>query len=337
MYTLLSNAQAKQYVDATNAAAGLRAALHQHKEYRGGMHWKTVSGRDYLYRTLDRHGNAKSLGPRTPDTEQVFARFTKRKQELMQRVDSLKDLCRTHARINAALRLGTLPNEVADVLEVLDKSDLMGHSLMVIGTNAMHAYESMAGIRWDAPLMATVDVDLLWNHKTKLSLAAAQDLSQAGLLGLLKKADSSYEIDNQNTFRARAKSGFMVDLIRQMPQPPWAEEPDRFFDREDLVATDIKNMSWLLGAPRAEQPVVAVDGRVVHMVAPDPRAFALFKVWLSSTADREPVKRLRDMEQARAVIRLIRERLPHLDHWGSIHSFPAAVQDMTRQEYDRMR
>jgi len=337
MYTSLSNAQAKQFIDSTNAAEGLRDAMRQQQDYRGGMHWKTISGREYLYRTLDRHGNAKSLGPRSPDTERILVEFMRRKSSLAERVKALKELCQTHARVNVALRVGTLPNEVADVCAVLDSADLLGRSMMIIGTNAMHAYESMAGVRWDSDLMATVDMDLLWNHKSKLSLAATQEVSEAGLLGLLKKADSSYEIDRSNAFRARANSGFMVDLIRKMPNPPWADEPDRFFEREDLVATDIKNMGWMLSAPRIEQPVVAVDGRVVRIVAPDPRAFAMFKFWLSTAPDREPFKRERDLDQARAVVGLIRDRLPHIDRWGAMHSFPASVQEIARREIERMR
>jgi hypothetical protein len=326
VYVPLSNAQSKQYLDAASAFDGFRQVEEQLSNYRGGMHWKRVSGADYLYRTHDRRGNAKSLGVRSAETERIHAEFTRRKASLAERQAELKATMLTQFRVNAALRLGTVPNEVADVCEALEQSGLMGKGLTVIGTNAMHAYGFLGGVRFDADIMATTDVDLLWDHKAKLSLASTSELSESGLIGILQRADKTYEQDSKQRFRARASSGFMVDLIRQMPQPPWAEEADRFFDN-DLVATDIANMKWLLSAPRISQPVVAVNGRVFTMVAPDPRAYAAYKLWLSQQSDRDPLKKGRDLAQAKALIHLIGERLPHLGHWGAFKSIPRTIMD----------
>ena len=322
----LTNAQAKQYLDAAAAFEGLRQVEREALSYRGGMHWKTAAnGKAYLYKTKDRLGNATSLGAKSPETEDIYSNFTRRKNELSERLKAIREGLATHQRLNAALRLGTVPNEVADVCAAIDKAGLMGKSVMVIGTNAMHAYGFLGGVRFEADIMATTDVDLLWSHKSKLSLAASEEiLSSGGLLGVLKRADKSYTIDANSNFRARASSGFMVDLIRQMPRPPWADEPDRFFEG-DLVATDIHNMDWLLSAPHIEQPVIAVDGRVVALTVPDPRAFAAFKFWLSKSDERDPLKKRRDASQAAAVVTLLEQRLPHLNKWGAFKSFPKDV------------
>jgi hypothetical protein len=48
------------------------------------------------------------------------------------------------------------------------------------------------------------------------------------------------------------------------------------------------------------------------MVAPDPRAFPLHKLWLSRQPDREPIKRKSDMEQALAVGVLVLHYPPYL-------------------------
>lgn len=322
----ISNAQAKQYLDAVAAFEGLRQAEHDALAYRGGMHWKTAAnGREYLYKTKDRLGNATSLGVRGPNTEAVYDNFVRRKDELTKRISHLRETLAVQQRMNAALRLGTVPNEVADVCLAIEKSGLMGKSVMVIGTNALHAYGYLGGVRFEADIMATTDVDLLWSHKAKVSLATSEELAgSGGLLGVLRRADKTYEIDAKNKFRARASSGFMVDLIRQMPHPPWADEPDRFFE-QDMVATDIHNMDWLLSAPRIEQPAIAVDGRVVPMTVPDPRAFAAFKAWLSKSDERNPLKKRRDASQVAAVVQLIEQRLPHLRNWGAFKSFPKDV------------
>lgn len=331
MFTELSNAQAKQFLDAVSAQESLDLAVRQSSDYRGGMHWKKVGDKEYLYKTHDRLGNAKSCGPRSPETERIYSEFMRRKADLTERVRSLKEVSSVHARVNAALRLGAVPNEVADVCIALNEAALLGGVLTVIGTNAMYAYGYLGGVKFPGDILATTDVDLLWNHKTKLSLAATAEVSRSGLLGVLKRADKSYEADPLNPFRARAKSGFMVDLIRQMPAPPWAEEPDRFF-QNDLVATDIQGVQWLISAPRIEQPVVAVDGRVFSMRVPDPRAFAIYKLWLSKQDTREPLKKGRDLAQAREVFSLIEQRLPHLSNWGGFLSFPQALIDAAAQE-----
>jgi hypothetical protein len=179
--------------------------------------------------------------------------------------------------------------------------------------------------------MATTDVDLLWNHKAKLSLMATAEVSKDGLLGLLQRCDKTYVQDPRQRFRARSSTGFMVDLIRQMPEPPLADEPDRLA-QNDLVATDISNMDWLLSAPRIEQPAVAVDGRVFMMTAPDPRAFAAFKVWLSKVPGRDPLQKGRDIAQARAVLRVLEERLPHLPLDEAMESFPKHVVEAVAAE-----
>lgn len=337
MYQPINSAQAKSAIDSEQILAAYRDAVTKAQDYAGGMHWKTVSGKEYLYRTLDRKGNAKSLGPRSEKTEQILAHFTHRKAEIADRVKSLKEQLEIQAKVNAAYRVGHVPNQVADVCIELDKAHLLDSNITVIGTNAMHVYEAMAGVRFPTDIMATVDIDLLWNHTSKLSVASSPHVKEEGLMGLLRKADSSYEIMGGQPFRAVSKTGYMVDLIRQMPDPPWADEPDRFFE-QDLVATDIWNMKWLLGAPRVVQPVVANDGRAFMMSAPDPRAFAMFKLWLSTAEDREPAKKLRDAEQARAVIQLIEDRLPHLARaWPSLKSFPQDVVDRAMTEVRRER
>jgi hypothetical protein len=338
MYRELTNDQAKQVIDTEQVFQAMKDAERAAAGCRGGMHWKTIGDKQYLYRSHDRTGKANSQGPRSPETELIYEKFTKHKAEVTDLLAKLRDQMSVQARINAALRVGSVPNPVADICIELEKADLLGNSVMVIGTNSMHVYEAMAGVRFPSDIMSTVDIDLLWNHKSKLSLAAKEEIEMAGLMGILKRADKSFAVSESMPYRAIAGSKYMVDLIRQMPNPPWAKEADRFFDEDDLIATDIWNMKWMLGAPRVTHPVIAVNGRVFNMTAPDPRAFAMFKLWLSNAEDREPEKKNRDLAQAQAVIALIEDRLPHLaSKWRALRSFPADVVEETMVEVERMR
>lgn len=330
MYQSITEAQTRQQIDAEQAYAAWEDASAKAAAYAGGMHWKTVAGKQYLYKSMDRRGNAKSLGARSAETEGILRHFSEQKELSKSRLRSLSDTLATHARINAALRLGSAPGIVADLCRRLAQAGLLGRSLIVIGTNSLLAYEALAGVRFDRDIMATTDIDFLWDHKARVRLAAIDSEAGAGtapkLLSILQDVDKSFQIVRGQSFRAANDKGYMVDLIRQMPNPPWRDEPDRFFADDDLIATDIWNMKWLLNAPRVRQTAIALNGTMFPICAPDPRAYAMFKLWLSQSDERNPLKKSRDLAQAQALARLIEDRLPHLaKQWQHITSFPAGV------------
>jgi len=325
MYKIISNAQAKAVIDSEQLFLAFQDAAMQNQSCQGGMHWKTVAGKDYLYRIHDRLGNGKSLGVKSEKTQEIYNKFTQRKALLKNRLTELKDRLNIQAKINAAYRVGHVENNVAAICEQLNRANLLGTNIMIIGTNALHAYEALAGVRFQSDIMATTDIDLLWNHTSKLSLVTSKELQPEGLIGLLRHADKSFEIIQTQPFRAVAKSGYMVDLIQQMPNPPWSDEPDRFFEN-DLIATDIWNMKWLLSAPKIKQAVIALNGDIFNITVPDPRAFAMFKWWMAQSDERRASKKQRDAAQARAVIQLIVEHLPHLNkNWSAMKSFPKNI------------
>ena len=85
-----------------------------------------------------------------------------------------------------------------------------------------------------------------------------------------------------------------------------------------------RNADWLLSAPKFKQMVVGVNGQMAYMNTVDPRAFALFKLWMAEQNDREYGKRLRDAAQANAVVSLIAERLPQFS-FDDIKIFPGRL------------
>src|SRR4030065_1670547 len=67
------------------AAAAYQAyleAVQAGRPLKGGMHWKKIKGREYLYRYRDRDGHGSSLGPRSPHTEQLWGEFGRRRREI---------------------------------------------------------------------------------------------------------------------------------------------------------------------------------------------------------------------------------------------------------------
>lgn len=58
--------------------------------------------------------------------------------------------------------------------------------------------------------------------------------------------------------------------------------------------------------------VLDARGYPVIMSVPDPRSFALHKLWVSERDDRDAIKKRRDRDQADLVARLLAEHMPHL-------------------------
>lgn len=117
----------------------------------------------------------------------------------------------------------------------------------------------------------------------------SEKLDGEGLLGLLKKADKTFECVRENGYRAANAGQFMIDLVIA-PQGIQASE-NITFSKVDLIATEVPGLQWLLNSPKLEAVAIDEDGWPVPMRVPDPRAFALHKAWLSALPEREPLKK----------------------------------------------
>ena len=320
--TPLNEQQRLFLVETTQLYAPWVQARLQLANYKYSMKWLTVKGKDYLYRVSDAAGNAKSLGPRSPESEATYQAFIDGKARAKERFQSLDARIQTQARLNKAVNLGRLPMVVADILQAVEASKARD-DFRIVGTHAIYAYESMAGAHLRMELLASGDVDFLYDPRKKLALVA-KNLDGYGLLGLLQKVDSSFEINADEPFRATNKNGFMVDLI--IPQRDMREAEQITFAEGDLQAVEVPNLQWLANAPAVESVIVATNGMPVRAKVPDPRAFAVHKAWLSEQIDREPVKKARDLAQSKMVYALVREYLPlHPFEAQHMRYFPKAV------------
>lgn len=318
----LSDQQRLFLVESDQIYRAWREVLWRHRDYKYGMRWKNVNGKDYLLRLTSASGNSKSLGPRTPDTEQIFRQFEEGKALAEEKYQSLKVKLDSQRKLNRAVRLGRMPSIIGEILLRLDQAQALSE-LRVVGTHAIFAYESMAAVELKMDLLASGDIDLLFDVRKQVSLLAKK-LDGEGLLGLLKKVDKTFEISTAEGFRAINKDGFMVDFIGQ-DKGMLAPKPE-LLAQGDLAIMEVPNLEWLANAPRLEQVVIASSGAAVIMPVPDPRAFAIHKAWLSHQIHREPVKKQRDLNQALMVMNLVREYLPNLliDE-RTMRYFPKAV------------
>lgn len=326
----LSANQMRVSVDLRQTYEAFRDARHIAARYAGGMGWKHVGGHDYLIKTFNRRGGTRSLGPRSADTEAIYQEFVAGKARAQEREATLKRSVQEFAGMARGVNLNRVPSIVTAALRKLDEFGLLGKNVLVIGTNAMYGYEAVAGVMFDAGLMATTDVDLLWDSRTTLKLAMLdQEVMEAGVLAILKKVDRSFEPAKASSFRAVNKAGFYVDLVKQTPNPPWKRGEPNQLAEGDLTPTWLPNIKWLLSSAKFSAVVIGQDGLPAPMVSPDPRAYAVYKRWLSEQPDREPGKKQRDRLQAEATIDLVRARFPQLPlDANAERMFPAAARSI---------
>ena len=283
-----SAAVARQYIDAVSVFEALEEAQAEAAHVRGGMYWHagppSSPESKYLVRTTPA-GSETSLGPCTPETEAIYARFTQRKRESAERVSGLKTALEQQQRLNRALRVGRVDPLVVALLGRLASTRLSPH-FKVVGTHALYAYETAAGVRLDSGTVATRDIDLLWDTRKRLQFSTQLARVDSSMLGVLKKVDPTFRIRQSQKYTAVNKDGFEVDIIRRA--------------------------NVLLDAPGFSAVIVATNGTMARMDTVHPATFVAFKRWMADQTGRDALKRRRDALQADAVQTLMETYLPHL-------------------------
>ena len=300
----------RQYIDARATFEALEAAEARAATVRGGMYWRTTNDTDYLVRTSA--GNAqKSLGPRSAETETIYASFTARKAQAQARVKDLSATLTRHQRMNRALFVGRVPNIVIDILNVLQRSGIAEH-FTVVGTHALYAYEAAAGVRVESAAVATQDVDLLWDTRKQLKLTTQLKRLDSSMLALLRKVDKTFTLIDDQLYTAVNSNGFEVDILRRETQEQ-DPHPVKLSDaEEDFWVVQARNAEQLVSAPRFSAVVVSTSGHMARMNTVHPLAFVRFKRWLAQRPDRDPLKTGRDQLQADTVEQMVKEYLPQL-------------------------
>ena len=117
-----------------NQQQTLNRAVEAHQAYleavqaglplKGGMHWKKIKGREYLYKYRDRFGHGHSLGPRSPHTEGLWAEFGRQRREMAARLGARRQQVAEAARFCRAALIHRVPEPVIRILRRLTPGDL---------------------------------------------------------------------------------------------------------------------------------------------------------------------------------------------------------------------
>lgn len=271
---------------------------------------KKVGDYEYLYEIFDRSGNGKSLGAWDDDKQSQLEEYKAAKAALKERRDGARDALGESSRIARALRLPLLSADAGPILREADRRSLLGSHLLVVGTNAMAAYAlEAAGTFRDVP-DETEDFDLAWT--------ADEPEDGTQLWDMLKAVDPTFTINTEREFQARNAKAYEVELL----VAPSRVETLAGKDRPRPVP--LPEQEWLLPGRRVDQVVPCRDGSPARIVAPDPRWFALHKLWLGAQAKRNPLKRRKDTVQGAALLEAVAEAMPH---YSLGHEFVESLPD----------
>lgn len=258
---------------------------------------KEIGGRAYLYEISDRSGNGKSMGAWSEAHQGRFDAYRAAKAEAKARRDGARERLTETAALYRALRLPMLANEAGPILREADRRGLLGRELIVVGTNAMAAYSVEAGgmIR-DLP-DETADFDMAW---------AGEEAAEEQLVWqMLKAVDATFTVNSERTFQARNAKAYEFELLVAPSRAGTMARTDR------PRPVPLPEQEWLLLGTPVDHVVACRDGSPARIVAPDPRWFALHKLWMSDQAKRNRLKRPKDAKQGMLLLDAVAETMPH--------------------------
>lgn len=258
---------------------------------------KTIAGSAYLYEIRDRSGNGKSLGKMDEAREARFQEYHARKDALKTLIKGLRPALAESAALYRALRLPMLSSEAGPILRECDRRRLLGSHLLVVGTNAIAAYMIEANGAIALP-DETEDFDLAW-------VAETPDDAERRVWDMLKAVDPTFTINSERDFQARNAKAYEVELLVA------PSRANTLGVKDQPRPVPLPEQEWLLLGRPVDQVIGCRDGSPARIVAPDPRWFALHKLWMSAQPKRNPQKRPKDRKQGLALLDAVAASMPH--------------------------
>lgn len=309
-----SDEQARVIVNLEQAYQVWIEALRTLNDMPYNMRIKEVSGREYLYEVTDRRGSMKSRGPLDQEKQAEFDEYKVEKAELKERLASSREALKEQASLYRALRLPMLPAEAGKILREADRLRFLGEQAMVVGTNVLVAYALEAnGFIRDAP-DTTLDFDMALT-------GVEADEDRPTLWKVLKEADMTYLVNTERPFQARNSKAYEVEILSAPSRIAGQVSQDR------PRPIPLPEQEWLLNGRWVDRVVGVRDGEAARMVVPDPRWFALHKLWMAEKPERDPQKKPKDFKQGIAVLDAV---------WIAMRHYPLDV-DFYKELPDQLK
>jgi len=333
--------QAKEISNTEQKFAQLREIEQKARSFKGTMTYRKTKGHNYLVRWFydeERKENsarrtAKVMGRKSPEMDQLLDYFQKGRKAARMRAKNLRRDLDAQARINREVGIGRVPELSAKILRAFERSGIGANRMKVVGTHALYVYEMLAGVILHEDITGTEDIDLLLDAREELKFLIDDGPDDERLISVLRTADRSFERTNR-PYRAVNRDGFLVDFIKPEGKVPWQDDV-LVTKIEDMQPSPIQGLSWLVNAKSVQVTVIDQKGQPLRMSAPDPRAFAIHKLWLTTRPTRDPIKKGRDLLQAAILASMLYHHLPEQFPWkkSELRSIPSEIVDLGLQNF----
>lgn len=180
------------------------------------------------------------------------------------------------SRLARARRLPLLSSDAGPILREADRRSLLGSHLLVVGTNAIAAYMIEAAGTIPQLPDETEDFGLAWS--------ADEPEDGARVWEMLRAVDPTYTINTERDFQARNAKAYEMELLVAPSRAATLDPRDR------PRPVPLPEQEWLLLGRPVDHVVPCRNGSPARIVAPDPRWFALHKLWLVRTGQAQPAK-----------------------------------------------
>ncbi|KFL32341.1 hypothetical protein JP75_05200 [Devosia riboflavina] len=224
--TPLSNDEKHYLAEVESFWNTLGPLLQQKGMVGGGMQWKTVGGREYLYRyqpdPVTKKKRSTSVGPRSPETETLHVEFLATRERVRSELAELAPRIDVLARMGKALRLNRVPNAVTDILEVLHQAGILD-LVPLAGRHAVEAFEVRYGLR--------LDRDDIHGLEDRLEFMVPDDTDLVReMTRAFFRVDPDYRVMDGNMFRGSEGPDIRLTSHSELVANAQGVLPDEYFD-----------------------------------------------------------------------------------------------------------
>jgi len=314
-----NTSQRKQYINARQLYEYYIQKRQEYlKNYQLSMYWREVGGKAYLTKKHSASNRVISLGAKSEKTIEIYESFIRHKKRLKEELKEFEAKLDKTRKLNKIEQLTRVPAALVKIYRKINELGLDG-KMILVGTNALYAYEAACGVFLEEEQLATDDIDLLNKKNHALSVIFTEVLPRQKLTELLKLIDKSFEPEKRVPYRFRNKEGIILEILTPVQERNVLQKSEKTDDFTDIPELSMEGMQWLENSRIFQSMVIADNGRCAILSTIHPLEFAVYKHWLSTVKNRDILKKRRDYEQSKLVTQLIREYMVNIDIDRELH------------------
>jgi hypothetical protein len=307
--TEYSSSQRKQYINSKQIYEHYVEKKNEYfMNYNLSMYWRQSKGKEYLTKKRSLSNKVTSLGVKSSETIKIYEDFLLHKKALKHELTLLEEKLEKIRKLNKIEFLTRVPSALVEIYQKINELKL-DDKMILIGTNALYAYEAHCSLFVEEEQLATEDIDVLAKESKDLSVVFREVLPQGKLTSLIKLIDKSFEQDRKIPYRFRNKKGVLLEVI----SPTNSKKVMKNSDFMDILNLEMEGMQWLENSRIFKSMVIGEDGKCAVLSTIHPLEYAVYKNWLSKQLDRNIHKKNRDYEQSKLVTELIKNYMVNID------------------------